>query len=124
MKKAKALTVPVLSGAAFQAKPRDHKLSLRKAQAALAAKRAEQAIQKHCQFKKVILLDTGDSCWTDHSVKVKPHKGGAGVVMKCTDKGRLLKALAQAQVPAKVVKGRKHWVAIPVLDGGSELVVK
>lgn len=105
MKKAKALSV---------SKP---------SKSLVAAKRAEQALMK-MQVKEVILLDLNDGAFTDNSVKVKPHKGGAGVVLKCTSQTRLLKALAQACIPAKVVKGKKHWVAIPILDAGSEMVVK
>ena len=66
-------------------------------------------------MKSVMLADLGDGAFTDSSIKIKPHKNGVGIVLKCTDKGRLLAGLVQAGLnPAfvKIVKGRKHYVAI------------
>ncbi len=66
------------------------------------------------QIKSVMLADLGDGCYTDDSVKIKPNTNGIGLVLKCVNKARLLRALAQAGFdPAKVriQKGSKHYIA-------------
>jgi hypothetical protein len=88
-----------------------------------AAKKTEQALMK-MTVKKTILLDLADGAFTDNSVKVKPHSSGVGVVLKCTSRERLLKALAQAGIEATIQKGRKHYIAFPFVSDSSELVVK
>ena len=84
---------------------------------ALAAKAAAKAIQKNCVIKKIMLLELDDGAFTDDSVKVKPHKGGIGIVLKCTCRDRLLLAVSAAKIPAKIVKGSKHWIAFPQAKG-------
>lgn len=98
-----------------------------KAQAkALAAVEVETALQK-VGFKKVMILDLQDGAFTDHGVKVRPHTGGTGVVLKCVSKARLLKAMKMAGIEAPIKKGGKHWIADPMaaFEGtGMELVIK
>lgn len=64
-------------------------------------------------LKQVMVLDTNDGAFIDESVKVKPHKTDARIlVLKCTDPKRLVDAakamgLALAGIP---VKGTKHFI--------------
>ena len=63
----------------------------------------------------MFLADMGDGAFTDDCVKVKPHKSGTGMVLKCVSRARLEKALQKAGFApdkVKVVKGRKHFIAM------------
>ena len=67
---------------------------------------------KGIKVKKVLLIDSGDGCFTDASVKVKEYRGDASrMVLKCTSYKRLMQALADAGLKGKVIKGNKHYIA-------------
>ena len=64
-------------------------------------------------LKSVLIIDTGDGAFTDDSVKIKPHRTNPALqVWKCTDRARLVKALASAGITASITRGRKHFVAV------------
>lgn len=71
-------------------------------------------VTKGLKVKHVMLLDTGDGAFTDHSIKVKPHNTDPSIlVFKCTKKARLLQAMKDAGLKpiTKIIKGSKHWIA-------------
>lgn len=71
-------------------------------------------IAKPITVKTVMLLDTGDGCFIDGSVKVKPHKTDASkLALKCVDRVRLLDAVKRMglTLASPPVKGGKHWIA-------------
>ena len=66
------------------------------------------------KIKQVMIADIGDGAFTDSSIKVKPHKSGEGIVLKCTDLDRLKKGLVEAGFNptfTKIIKGNKHFIA-------------
>jgi hypothetical protein len=78
-------------------------------------------------IKQVMIADLGDGAFTDQSIKIKPNKKGPGVVLKCTDRKRLVAGLAQAGIDAGMVqikRGGKHWIAIVGIPGVGSALVK
>ena len=73
------------------------------------------AAPKQAPKVKAVILDTGDGCTTDASVKVKPHKTDhRKVVLKCVSPQRLAAAAAAMKLKpcGPLIKGSKHFILI------------